>query len=207
MPNVLVLPTSPLCAQCKTFHGDIRAQVKAGTACPRCRGPRHTHTLNPCKSTRAAHFMCKRGLISTRRWRNNGTAWLVTPARHAATTLKMFGIKHWMVRSNHISGGEPALECWTTQEGIETLAAIQHTARVIIGGTISNPMVARLFRDNPTVFDEFKVLWKLDAPEATLRHELLEALNPLTKPRGSKPDLHALRGRVRRIRGRARKTK
>lgn len=196
-------PRDRPCPQCKAIHGDIRTLVKADKACPKCRGPRHSHTLNPCAPTRAAYLMCKRGLISTRRWRRQGSiSPLVTPANHAAAMLRMLGHKCWLVRSNYISGGEPARECWTTADGIDTLACIQHAARVCIGGSsISNPMVARLFKDNPTVFAEFRTLWKMDASTETLRHELITALTPLDgRPKREKPNLRAIRGRARRAR-------
>jgi hypothetical protein len=159
------------CGQCDAVHGDVprRDVGRFGTLCPRCYGLRGTngHGGTPCGARAAARTMCMRGLISVRRWRTNGGAsWITTHSRPAAELLKSFGHLAELAQSNYAGSTPAAMECWTTQEGIDTLLIIQCAAREHL--TICNPAAGRLFQQHPDIFDEFRVLWRMDGS-----HELL----------------------------------
>jgi hypothetical protein len=175
----------PYCKQCNALHDDKTGMVDdlktKGTICEKCHGLKGTngHGTTPCKARALAHAMCARGLLSVRRWHaEDGFPGITSPTRHAAAMLKTFGHPVELVRSNYNGSTPAAFDCWTNQEGIDTLVMIQTIARNFLA--VCNPVAARLLLACPDIFAEFRTLWRLDAPEKTLA-KVIEPLKSMNK--------------------------
>jgi hypothetical protein len=164
------------CGQCSAVHEPARRDIgRFGKLCPRCGGLRGTngHGSTPCLARAAAREACMRGLISIREWRaNRGASWVVTPSRHAAKILELFGLPCEMIRSNYAGTTPPGLDCWTNAEGLDTLLVLQCAAREHLICVV--PVAARLLHQHRDVFDDFRALWRLDASHETLGETLKE---------------------------------
>jgi hypothetical protein len=167
------------CRQCLAAHGDVGRHFINRVLCRKCRGLLGTngHGATPCAARAAGYAVCSRGLLSVRRSGDpNGPDRLTSPVRYAADMLRAFGHSAELVRSNYAGSTPAAFDCWTTREGIDDLVMIQAVARSFL--SVCNPAGARLLLARPDVFEEFRTLWRLDAPRKVLE-KTLEPLNAL----------------------------